>query len=99
MLFLVTHTHTPELCPVDDPKPVEQLVKEEHIRSAGVKVHGSYIAAPEHTMFFVLEAVDYSSVVRFLRPMMKIGTPRIVPVQPLPEALGVIKTTRRRRAK
>lgn len=89
MLFVATHRHTPELCPVDDPAPVHQLADEGHIKASGVTVLGSYLAAPEHILYFVLEADDYAQVVRYFRPMMKIGTPDIVPVQTLPEALGI----------
>lgn len=89
MLFLATHEHRPELCPVEDPTPVRQLADKKHIKQSGVKVLGSYTAPPEHLLFFILEADSYTQVVRYLRPMMKIGTPRIVPVQTLDEALGI----------
>lgn len=92
MLFIAIHSHTPELCPSDNPVPVHQLADENHVKESGVKVVGSYIAQPEHTFYFVLEAQDYSQVVRFLRPMMKIGTHNIVPVQTLAESLGIFPT-------
>jgi len=88
MLFVITHEHTPELCPSDDPGPVHKLTDENHINDSGVKVVGSYIASLEHVLFFVLEADDYAQVVRYLRPIMKIGTPDIVPVQTLAKGLG-----------
>ncbi len=89
MLFVVTHEHTPEICSADDPEPVHKLADENHIKESGVKVLGSYIAPPEHVLFLVLEADEYAQVVRYLRPMMKRGTPDIVPVQVLSEALGI----------
>lgn len=89
MLFIATHEHTPELCPANDPAPVHQMADAGHIKEAGVKVLGSYIAPPEHVLYFVLEADNYAQVVRYLRPMMKIGKPRITPVQTLAEALGI----------
>ncbi len=91
MLFLVTHTHTPDHCPADDPKPLHQLAGEDHPRSCGVEVHGSYVAASEHTLYFVVEAAEVSSVARFLRPLGKIGTARISPVQRLPDALKTLE--------
>lgn len=90
MLFVVTHRHTPELCPADELAPVHQMADEGHIRESGVTVLGSYVAPPEHIIYFVLEADDYAQVVRYFRPMMKIGTPDIVPVQTLPELLGIL---------
>jgi hypothetical protein len=89
MLFVVTHEHTPENCPADDPAPVHKMADEDHIRECGVKVLGSYVAPPEHVLYLVLEADDYAQVVRYLRPMMKIGTPDIVPVQTVAEAMGI----------
>lgn len=91
MLFVVTHTHTPELCPIDDLRPVEAMVSETHASQSGVKVLGSYICGPEHTLYFALEAEELAQILRFLRPMMKIGTAHISPVQTLAEAMGVVK--------
>jgi len=84
MLFVAVHTHTPELCPSDSPemvkKTVDVVASEKHAKKTGVKVLGSYIAPPEHVLFFILEADDYDNVIEFFRPLMKIGTPRIIPV-------------------
>ncbi len=95
MLFVVTHTHTPELCPTDNPenvkKTVDLLAQENHVRKSKVKVLGSYIAPPEHTLYFILEADSYEAITEFLRPVMKIGTPRIVPVSPLAAAVETLK--------
>jgi len=90
MLFVAIHQHTPEMCPADNPAPIHQLASEEHISASGVKVLGSYIAPPEHTLFVLLEADDYAQVVRYFRPIGKIGTLRIVPVLGLQEALRVL---------
>ncbi len=92
MLFVVTHEHAPESCPADDPAPVHKLVDENHIRESGVKVLGSYVAPPEHVLYFVLEADEYAQVVRYFRPMMKIGNVDIVPVQTVAEAMGIFPT-------
>lgn len=89
MLFIATHTHEAESCPVEHPLPVHQMAREEHAKECGVKVLGSYIASPEHVLYVVLEAPDYVSVARFFRPLMKIGTAHITPVQTLQEATGI----------
>jgi hypothetical protein len=86
MLFVVTHTHDAENCPADNPGPMYDLMEEDHIKESGVTVVSSYAAPPEHTLFFVIEADDYSQVVRYFRPLMTIGNQRIVPVQPFGEA-------------
>jgi uncharacterized protein with GYD domain len=84
MLFVVTHVHPPELCPSDNPELVKKTVSivasKAHAEKCGVKVLGSYIAPPEHVLFFIIESDDYGKIVDFLRPIMKMGTPRIVPV-------------------
>jgi len=89
VLFIAIHEHSPESCPIVDPSPIALLADEEHIRESGVKVLGSYTAPPEHTLFFVLEADGYSQLTRYFRPLMTIGTPRIVPVQTLSEAIAI----------
>jgi hypothetical protein len=87
LLFVVSHCHTPELCPSDSPEKIKRTIhivaSEAHAKSTGVKVLGSYIAAPEHTLFFIIESDTYEKIIDFFRPMMKIGTPRIVPVSQL----------------
>ncbi|MCS7276353.1 MAG: hypothetical protein NZ695_05000 [Dehalococcoidia bacterium] len=90
MLFMAVHQHPPERCPADDPAPLQRLTEEEHMRASGVRVLGSYIAPPEHAAYFLLEADDYAQVVRYFRPIGKIGTLRIVPVLGLQEALRVL---------
>jgi hypothetical protein len=93
MLFIAIHTHTPESCPLVDVQPILQLADEEHIKRTGVRVLGSYSAPPEHTLFFVLEADDYSQIVRYFQPMMMIGTPRIIPVQTIAESAEALGTS------
>ncbi len=81
---MATHVHTPELCPVDDPSKVGRtlgvLAQGSHARKSRVKVLGSYIAPPEHTLFFILEADSYEAVIDFFEPGMKLGTLRVTPV-------------------
>lgn len=87
MLFVVTHEHPPELCPSDNPELVKKTVSivnsKAHAEKSGVKVLGSYIAPPEHVLFFIIESNDYGKIVDFFRPMMKMGTLRIMPVSVL----------------
>jgi hypothetical protein len=92
MLFIATHEHTPEDCPADNPTQVHQMVNEAHIKESGVKVLGSYVAPPEHVLYFVLEADEYAQVVRYFRPLMKMGSVDIVPVQTIAEATGIFPT-------
>lgn len=92
---MVTHCHTPELCPSDSPEKIKRtldiVTSETHAKSAGVKVLGSYIAPPEHTLFFIIESDTYEKIVDFFRPLMKMGTPRIVPVNQLKSTVEKFK--------
>ncbi len=60
---------------------------DEHAKKTGVKVLGRYIAPTEHRIFFIVEAESYKSITDFLKPMMKMGTPRITPVSELGKAI------------
>ena len=79
MLFHIEHIHTPELCPSDNPKKIEETVSvvesDEHAKETGVKVLGRYIAPTEHRLFFLVEADSYEAITDFLKPMMKDGNP------------------------
>ena len=91
MLFHIEHIHTPELCPSDNPKKIEETVSivasDEHAKKTGVKVLGRYIAPTEHRLFFIVESASYESITDFLKPMIKMGTPRITPVSELGKAI------------
>ena len=91
MLFHIEHIHTPELCPSDNPKKIEETVSivasDEHAKKTGVKVLGRYIAPTEHRLFFIVESASYESITGFLKPMIKMGTPRITPVSELGKAI------------
>lgn len=92
MLFVVTHEHSAETCPAGNPTMVVQTIDEKHISESGVKVLGAYVAPSEHTLYYIIEADEYSQVVRYLRPLLPIGTADIVPVQTIQEAAGIFPT-------
>ena len=92
MLFVVTHEHAAEACPADNPTMVVQTIDEKHISECGVKVLGAYVAPAEHMLYYIIEADDYSQVVRYLRPLMFIGAADIVPVLTIQEAAGIFPT-------
>ena len=91
MLFVATHVHTPELCPSDNPEMVKKTVSvvasKAHAEKSGVKVLGSYIAPEEHVLFFIIESSDYTKIVDFFRPIMKMGTLKLTPVSTLESAV------------
>ena len=80
MLFHITQTHAPELCPKDeggsstlyDPK------------AKGVKFLAMYGAFPEHVIYYIVEAETLAAVNAFLHPGFKRCTSRITPVSQEP---------------
>ena len=80
MLFHITQTHTPELCPKEeggsktlyDPK------------AAGAKLRAMYGAFPEHVIYYIVEAEDIEAVEGFLMPGFKRCTSKITPVSQMP---------------
>ncbi len=94
MNFVVTHTHTPEQCPAGNPERMK-VIREvgpstKFAGECGVKVLSSWIAVPEHVMYFVLEADSYDSVVKYFAPLMKIGTAKVTPVLDFADAVGLV---------
>ena len=80
MLFHITQTHTPELCPKDeggsktlcDPK------------AEGVKLLATYGAFAEHVIYYVVEAESPGAVDSFLLPGFKRCMSKITPVSQAP---------------
>lgn len=78
MLFLITQTHTPETCPIDAGGREALHEKPENV--PGLKIVAAYAAYSEHTLYYVVEAGDYDSVDKFLRPGFKRCQATITPV-------------------
>ncbi|MEM3030586.1 MAG: DUF3303 family protein [Candidatus Micrarchaeia archaeon] len=91
MLFVIRHEHECVNCPVDHPEPVLKMASREHARKHGVRLKGSYVAAPEHTFYFIVEADSYELLAKFLRPLMKLGKPQISPVEDLATAVKRVR--------
>ena len=62
----------------------------EFAEKCGIKVLSSWIAVPEHIMYFVVEADSYESVVKYFKPIMRIGTARVTPVLEYAKAVGLV---------
>jgi uncharacterized protein with GYD domain len=94
MMFVVTLTHTPELCFANDPYKEKSKRWIENMRESakkiGVKIHGAYVSPNEHTFYFVLEAENYKAVSDFLcPPMLTHHAGRVSPVIPIEETAGL----------
>ena len=80
MLFHVKQTHEPKDCPYGkggSPSLVD--------RSApGVTLHGSWLAFPQHTVYYVVETDEIASLQGFLKPGTGVTTAEITPVSDHP---------------
>ncbi len=78
MLFLITQTHTPETCPIDTGG--RKVLHEKPENVPGLKIVAAYGAYTEHILYYIVEADDYDTVVKFLTPGFKRCTATITPV-------------------
>ena len=80
MLFHIKQTHSPEDCPYG--KGGSQSLVD---RSAsGVKVHGFWLAFPQHTTYYVVETDDITGLQAFLKPGTGRTKAEITPVSDRP---------------
>ena len=76
MLFHITQTHAPELCPKGE-RGSSSLYDP---NAKGVKLLAMYGAFPEHVIYYVVEAENFDAVEAFLYPGFKRCTSKITPV-------------------
>jgi len=91
MLFHITQTHSPELCPKDEGGSVTLFDP----KAAGVKLQAMYGAFPEHIIYYIVEAETTEAIEAFLFPGFKRCTSRITPVSQMP----VVKKKKKRSGK
>lgn len=80
MLFHITQTHPPELCPKDDGGSKTLY----NAKAEGVKLLGIYGAFPEHVIYYIVEAETIKAVDAFLMPGFKRCTSKVTPVSKSP---------------
>ena len=76
MLFHITQSHTPDLCPKDDGG--SQTLFDPDVD--GVVLKAMYGAFAEHVIYYVVEADSMKAVNQFLMPGFKRCSCRIAPV-------------------
>jgi len=91
MLFHCTHSHTPETCPADDPERLGQTFGKVMAAVAGaasgVSLVGSYLDAPAHRLFFVVETDSAEKIQELFAPLLGIGYTEIRPVVEVRQAM------------
>jgi hypothetical protein len=90
MLFHVTHMHSPESCPAHDPERARETVGKVlgGAEGAGVKLIGTWVDAPGHTFYLVVESDSVQKLTDLFFPALTLGTADIVPVE---DALALFK--------
>jgi len=81
-LFVVRHHHTAEHCPAQDPYMGAMLLNHlsrPNVRQHGVEIQGEAVVQGEHTLYFIVEAVDESHLLDFMQPFQKAGSLDIYP--------------------
>jgi len=80
MLFHITQTHVPELCPKDEGGSKALY----NPKAEGIKLLATYGAFPEHIIYYIVEAETLDAVEAFLFPGFKRCTSKITPVSQMP---------------
>jgi hypothetical protein len=68
----------------------EVLPSQEFAVQCGVNVLSNWAVVPEHILYSVLETDSYDSVVKYLEPILRVGTARVTPVVSFKEAVGMV---------
>ncbi len=80
MLFHITQTHTPELCPKDEGG--SKTLYDPSVE--GVALKAMYGAFAEHVVYYVVEAETIKAINKFLMPGFKRCESKITPVSEEP---------------
>jgi hypothetical protein len=83
MLFHIKQSHAPKDCPYGTGGSRSLFDGD----SKDVKIHGYWLAFPQHTTYLVVETDDIAHLQAFLRPGAGVTTSEITPVSDQPVAL------------
>jgi hypothetical protein len=90
MLFHITHVHTPESCPADDPERARDTIGKIIAggNAPGIKLVGAWADAPGHTFFLVVETDSVDKLTDLFYPALTMAHAEITPVE---DALALFK--------
>lgn len=90
MLFHITHVHTPESCPADDPERARDTIGKIIAGgdAPGIKLVGAWADAPGHTFFLVVETDSVDKLTDLFYPALTMAHAEITPVE---DALALFK--------
>ncbi len=89
MLFHVTHTHTWESCPYNNPEKVRTTFGAvlSGVGDTGAELIGAWVDAPAHKFFLVIAAETADQVEAAMAPIIDIGCAETRPVSDAAEVL------------
>ncbi len=95
MMFVVTMSHTPELCNArkEFGGETKAWIDSMNIRAKdlGITIHGAYSCPTEHTFYFILDARDLKAITAFFAGIMLINNAgHISPVSTVQESAGIL---------
>ena len=80
MLFHIKQSHAPKDCPLGKGGSKSLF----DAASTTVKIHGYWLAFPQHTTYLVVETDDIAHLQEFLKPGAAVTTCEITPVSDKP---------------
>ena len=82
MLFHVTHRHNWETCPLNSDDPAGQVEGMKAVVEGNdqVTVHGSWMDAPAHKGYMIIEADNAAAIMTLGMPLVALGEMEVVPV-------------------
>lgn len=91
MLFHITHTHEPTECLFGEPAALEATfgAVNQAMADAGATVIGSWVYAPAHTFYWVVEADSAETLNRGLVPVLDRGHGEIRPIADVAETIAM----------
>lgn len=92
MLFLITHTHDPDQCLFGDPSALAGTfgTVDEAMVKAGATVIGSWVNAPAHTFYWIVDADSAATITKGLSPIVTRGRADIRPIADLAETISML---------
>ncbi len=90
MLFHVTHTHSWDGCPYNDPDRGRETFGKAFavMADSDVELVGAWVDAPAHTVFLVLDADSSLQIEEALAPIIDVGWAETRPVGDLADTVA-----------
>lgn len=81
-LYFVSHHHSAETCPAQDPEAGAMLLSHlspQNARRFGIDIHGDAVLDGLHTFVLILDAENVGQVEEFMQPFKQAGPVEITP--------------------